>query len=70
MMVFQGPPYLDAEFEAAIGDVWEAIKTYQPEMHGFAWADEDGPRMQLAPKGYRGYIEARPVRRVESRPVI
>ena len=29
---------------------------------GFEWADEDAPRFQLEPWGYRGYIEARPVR--------
>jgi AraC family transcriptional regulator len=62
MMVFQGPPYDDAKFQDAIGDLWEIMKTYNPEIYGFQWADEDGPRFQLAPMGYRGYIEARPVR--------
>lgn len=64
MMVFQGQPYDDAKFEDAIGDLWEVMKKYNPEIYGFAWADEDGPRFQLAPMGYRGYIEARPVRQV------
>jgi AraC-like DNA-binding protein len=64
MMVFQGPPYDDADFEEAIHDLWEVMKTYNPELYGFRWADEDGPRFQLAPLGYRGYIEARPVRRL------
>jgi AraC family transcriptional regulator len=62
MMVFQGQPYDDAKFMDAIGELWEVMKTYQPEIYGFAWADEAGPRFQLAPMGYRGYIEARPVR--------
>ena len=62
MMVFQGPPYDDEKFEQAIGDLWEVMKDYKPELYGFAWADEDGPRFQLEPQGYRGYIEARPVR--------
>ncbi len=62
MMVFQGQPYDDAKFEEAIGSVWETMKTYNPELYGFKWADEDGPRFQLAPQGYRGYIEGRPVR--------
>ena len=62
MMIFQGQPYDDANFEEAIGDVWEAIKDYKPEIYGFRWADDDGPRFQLAPMGYRGYIEGRPVR--------
>jgi len=62
MMIFQGQPYDDAYFQEAIGSVWETIKTYNPEVYGFQWAEEDGPRFQLAPMGYRGYIEGRPVR--------
>jgi AraC family transcriptional regulator len=64
MMVFQGPPFDDAQFGQAIGDMWELMKTYNPELYGFTWADEDGPRFQLNPQGYRGYIEARPVRQL------
>ncbi len=63
LMVFQGPPYEDDDFMEEIGYVWEAMKRYDPSVYGFAWADEDGPRIQLAPMGYRGYIEARPVRK-------
>ena len=62
MMIFQGQPYDDANFEEAIGSLWETMKTYNPEIYGFQWADEDGPRFQLEPQGYRGYIEGRPVR--------
>jgi AraC family transcriptional regulator len=62
MMVFQGQPYDDEKFQEAIGNLWEIMKNYNPEIYGFQWADEDGPRFQLAPMGYRGYIEARPVR--------
>jgi AraC family transcriptional regulator len=64
MMVFQGQPYDEAVFEKAIGELWAVMKTYNPEIYGFKWADEDGPRFQLEPQGYRGYIEARPVRQV------
>lgn len=62
MMIFQGQPYDDALFEDAIGSLWESIRNYKPEIYGFRWAEEDGPRFQLAPQGYRGYIEGRPVR--------
>ncbi len=62
MMIFQGQPYDDADFEEAIGSLWETVKQYKPEIYGFGWADEDGPRFQLEPQGYRGYIEGRPVR--------
>lgn len=61
MMIFQSQPYDDENFEEAIGDVWEAIKDYNPETYGFRWADDDGPRFQMEPLGYRGYIEGRPV---------
>lgn len=64
MMVFQGQPYDDDKFQDAIGELWELMKTYNPETYGFRWADEDAPRFQLMPMGYRGYIEARPVRQV------
>jgi AraC-like DNA-binding protein len=62
MMVFQGPPFDEAHFEQAIEALWDVMKSYRPETYGFAWADEDGPRFQLRPEGYRGYIEGRPVR--------
>jgi len=62
MMVFQGPPFDDEKFEDAIGVLWDVMKTYDPTIYGFRWADEDAPRFQLVPMGYRGYIEARPVR--------
>jgi hypothetical protein len=62
MMIFQGQPYEDEKFEMAISDLWDVMKTYDPAAYGFKWADEDAPRFQLVPMGYRGYIEARPVR--------
>jgi AraC-like DNA-binding protein len=67
VMVFQGQPYDDEKFETAITELWEVMKTYKPEIYGFRWADEDGPRFQLAPMGYRGYIEARPVRELNKK---
>jgi AraC-like DNA-binding protein len=62
MMVFQGPPFEDRDFEQAIASLWDVMKSYRPQTYGFAWADDDGPRFQLRPEGYRGYIEGRPVR--------
>ncbi len=66
MMVFQGPPYDDSDFQEAIGTFWQEMETYNPEIYGFRWALEDGPRFQMAPEGWRGYIEARPVRQINS----
>lgn len=62
MMIFQGQPYEDEKFDEAISELWEVMKNYNPELYGFQWSDEDSPRFQLAPMGYRGYIEARPVK--------
>ncbi len=64
MLIFQGPPFEDRDFEQAIESLWDVMKAYRPEIYGFTWADEDGPRFQLRPEGYRGYIEGRPVRPV------
>ena len=64
MMVFQGQPFKDEDFEDAISDLWEVMKGYDPKLYGFEWADEDAPRFQLEPQGYRGYIEGRPVRQI------
>lgn len=62
IMVFQGPPYDDEKFEEAISELWEVIADYNPELYGFKWDDEAAPRFQLAPMGYRGYIEGKPVK--------
>jgi AraC family transcriptional regulator len=69
MMFFQGPPYEEGESQMgqAMQLIHHAIDTYDPKIYGFEWADEDGPRFQLAPMGYRGYIEARPVRELNAK---
>lgn len=64
MMVFQGEPYDDEVFEEAVGMCMEQIKRFNPEVYGYEWAPEFAPRMQLAPEGWRGYIEMLPVSRV------
>ncbi|MEL7648388.1 MAG: AraC family transcriptional regulator [Sedimentibacter sp.] len=63
MMVFQGEPYDDEKFGEAIEETWEHIDKFNPELYGYKWAPETGPRFQLAPMGYRGYIEAKPVQK-------
>ncbi len=64
MMVFQGEPYDDEMFEEAVGMCMEQIKRFNPEVYGYEWAPELAPRMQLAPEGWRGYIEMLPVRKI------
>jgi len=67
VLIFQGEPYDDEFFEQAIGALWERIETFNPEVYGYEYADELAPRMQLAPLGWRGYIEMRPVRELQSK---
>ena len=62
MMMFQSAPYDDLHFEEAILNLSQIIDTYDPTRSGYEWADEAAPRFQLDPQGWRGYIEARPVR--------
>ncbi len=64
VLVFHGPPFEDKDFEQAITTLWDVINAYDPHIIGYEWADEEAPRFQLAPMGYRGYIEGRPVRRL------
>ena len=65
LLVFQGEPFSDEEFEQAIGALWERIEKFNPEVYGYEYADELAPRMQLAPLGWRGYIEMRPIREIK-----
>jgi AraC family transcriptional regulator len=65
MMVFQGEPYDDANYEDAIGEIWEYAKKFDPKLYGYDWDTEAAPRFQLAPMGYRGYIEAYPVKKAK-----
>ena len=59
-LIFQGEPFAEEDFEEAIQQVWEAIKKYNPENFGYRW-DPTNPRIQLEPRGERGYIEMRAV---------
>jgi len=65
LLVFQGEPFDDDEFEQAIGALWERIEKFNPEVYGYEYADELAPRIQLVPLGWRGYIEMRPIRELK-----
>lgn len=62
LLVFQGEPYDDELFQEAVGLCMERIGKFNPEVYGYEYAQELAPRMQLAPMGWRGYIEMRPIR--------
>ena len=65
MIVFQGEPYADEDWEEAIGGGMEQFMKFNPEVYGYEYADELAPRMQLEPMSWRGYIEMRPVRKIK-----
>ena len=65
LLVFQGEPYRDENFEEAVLDCMKLIEKFNPEVYGYSYADELAPRMQLEPWGWRGYIEMRPVREIK-----
>ncbi len=39
-----------------------AMERYDPAVIGYVW-DDSNPRIQLEPRGERGYIELRPVKK-------
>lgn len=49
-----------------IDAVQSAMEKYDPALIGYRW-DDDNPRMQLEPRGERGYIELRAVRPLEKK---
>lgn len=59
-LMFQGEPFEEECFGEAITAVQQAMDQYKPETIGYVW-DDDNPRIQLEPRGERGYIELRAV---------
>ena len=62
-LLFRGEPFAEENYGAAIGEVWEAEKKYNPAFIGYKW-DDANPRIQLEPMGERGYIELVPVKKL------
>lgn len=61
-LMFQGEPFEEEHYCAAIEAVWHAIEKYDPTVIGYEWNDAE-PRIQLEPRGERGYIELCAVKR-------
>ena len=57
---FQGEPFAEEHYGEAIAAVWQAMDRYDPAVIGCRW-DDANPRIQLEPKGERGYIELKAV---------
>ena len=59
-LMFQGEPFREEDYCDAIQAVQHAINRYDPAVIGYRW-DDSNPRIQLEPRGERGYIELRAV---------
>ena len=63
-MIFQGPCYNDEDFMEAIHAFNEAMKNFDPTLYGYDFDLTSQPVFQLEPRGERGYIEAKPVKKI------
>lgn len=61
-LMFQGEPFPEEQYQEAIIGVQQAMDRYDPSVIGYEWDDEN-PRIQLEPRGERGYIELRAVKK-------
>ena len=59
-LMFQGEPFDEEDYCDAIFAVQTAMDRYEPSVIGYCW-DDLNPRIQLEPRGERGYIEMRAV---------
>lgn len=62
-LMFQGEPFAEEDYEEAIEQIWKAERDYNPSDMGYEW-DKENPRIQLEPRGERGYIEFVPVKKI------
>lgn len=62
-LLFQGAPFREEDYCQAIQAVQQAMDRYDPTVIGYQW-DEDNPRIQLEPRGERGYMELRAVKKI------
>ena len=65
-LLFRGEPFDQENYVSAITEIWDAEKKYNPEFIGFEW-DDSNPRIQLEPRGERGYIELVPVKEKQNK---
>ena len=62
-LAVQGEPFKEEDYAQAILSVQYAMNRYDPGIIGYEW-DDDNPRIQLEPRGERGYIELRAIKRI------
>ena len=61
-LVFQGEPFREEDYCDAILAVQNSMQQYDPSIIGYEWDDEN-TRNQMEPRGERGYIELRAVKK-------
>ena len=61
-LMFQGEPFNEEDYCEAITAVQNSMNGYDPSVIGYKWDDEN-PRIQLEPRGERGYIELKAVKK-------
>ena len=61
-LMFQGESFAEEDYCDAIASVQQAMRSYDPAVIGYAW-DNSNPRIQLEPRGERGYIELKSITR-------
>ena len=60
-LMFQGEPFREEDYCEAIDAVQKSMDKYEPSVIGYQW-DNENPRIQLEPRGERGYIELKAVK--------
>jgi AraC family transcriptional regulator len=60
-LMFQGEPFNEEDYCEALMAVQASMEKYDPAIIGYRW-DESNPRIQLEPRGERGYIELKAVK--------
>ncbi len=65
-LIFQGEPYDDEKYAEAVGKCMKNIEKFDPKVYGYVFDYEAAPKFQLAPMGWRGYIEGRPIKETEN----
>lgn len=63
-LMFTGEPFAEEDYCQAIEQLQAATAKYNPAAIGMQW-DDSNPRIQLEPRGERGYMELLPIKPVE-----
>ncbi|MCI2047533.1 MAG: AraC family transcriptional regulator [Faecalibacterium sp.] len=61
-LMFQSEPFAEEDYCEAIEALQASMDKYDPSVIGYRW-DDANPRIQLEPRGERGYIELKAVQK-------